>query len=75
MASVEEIAALIGVEHDDVAFLDEASHADRRSLVEAFERAARARDSELRAAVDKALGFIPRPLRGRVLKLLGGGRG
>ncbi|MDE0803296.1 MAG: hypothetical protein OSA99_08225 [Acidimicrobiales bacterium] len=75
MASVGEIAARIGVEEDDVAFLDAADPADRQALVEAIDAAGLARDRELLDAVDNALKFVPRPLRGRVLKLIGGGRG
>ncbi len=73
--SAKDIADLVGVGTDDVAFLDRASAADRTALRNAVDQAGRARDAELREAVDKALGFVPRPLRGRVLKMLGGGRG
>lgn len=75
MAEVEEIAERVGLGIDDVSFLAAASAADRKALVDAIDRAGRARDAELRDAVDNALGFVPRPLRGRVMKLLGGGRG
>ncbi|WP_436795435.1 hypothetical protein [Actinospongicola halichondriae] len=75
MATVGEIAGVVGLDEDACAFLGAASVAERRSLVAAIERAAKDRDRELRAAVDHALGFIPRPLRGRVLKMLGGSRG
>ena len=40
-------------------------------LARAIDEAARARDEELRLAVDGALGFVPRPLRGRIVKMLG----
>lgn len=74
-ASVEAIAALVGVDGDDVAFLADAAETDRMALLRAVADAGKERDVELREAVDKALGFVPRPLRGRVLKMLGGGRG
>lgn len=75
MASVGEVAALVGLEEGDVAFLDAATPADRQALVDAIGSAGRERDRELRDAVDDALKFVPRPLRGRVLKMIGGGRG
>ena len=75
MASVGEVAALVGVDEDAISFLEGASPADLESLGDAIAAAGRARDAELREAVDNALKFIPRPLRGRVVKMLGGGRG
>ncbi len=75
MATVGELAAALGLDEAACAFLGDASVTDRRSLADAIERAGKDRDRELRTAVDQALGFVPRPLRGRVLKMLGGGRG
>lgn len=75
MASVGEVAALVGLEEGEVAFLGAATTADRQALVDAIESAGRERDRELLDAVDDALKFVPRPLRGRVLKMIGGGRG
>lgn len=75
MATVGELAALVGLDEDDVAFLEEADPVERQALADAIQAAGRARDRELRDAVDNALKFVPRPLRGRVMKLIGGGRG
>lgn len=75
MTSVGELAALVGLDDGEAAFLERATPADRQALADAIEAAGRARDAELVDAVDKALKFVPRPLRGRVMKLIGGGRG
>lgn len=74
-ASVGDIATELRVDETDLAFLDDATAAQRRELLDAITAAAAARDLELRRAVDDALSFIPKPLRGRVVKLLRGGRG
>lgn len=71
MTSLGELAESLGVDEDDVAFLADASAKERDALVTAVRAAGAARDEELRQAVDRSLGFIPRPLRGRVMKLLG----
>ncbi len=71
MGDLGEFAAALGVDEQDVAFLEEAAEAERAALVSAVRAAGASRDEELRQAVDRALGFIPRPLRGRVMKLLG----
>lgn len=75
MASVGELAAELRIDEAELAFLADASPAERSALFDAIRTAAATRDRELRDAVDGALGFIPRPLRGRVVKLLRGGRG
>ena len=75
MATVAEVAELVGLREGEVAFLESAAPADRQALIDAIESAGRARDRELRDAVDEALKFVPRPLRGRVLKMIGGGGG
>jgi hypothetical protein len=73
MTSLGDIADLVGLDESEVAFLDAATPAQRAALVSAIESAGRSRDAALRDAVDDALGFVPRPLRGRVVKMLGGG--
>ncbi len=75
MASVRDVAAELRVADDEVAFLAECDPGQRAVLLAAIREAAETRDRELREAVDGALGFIPKPLRGRVMKLLGAGRG
>lgn len=75
MATTGDIAAELRTDEREVAFLDGLGAPERSMLLETIREAAAIRDDELRAAVDGALGFIPRPLRGRVVKLLGGGRG
>jgi hypothetical protein len=74
MTSLGDIADLVGLDESEVAFLDTATPAQRAALVSAIESAGRSRDVALRDAVDDALGFVPRPLRGRVVRMLGGGR-
>lgn len=70
MTSLGDLAESLGVDEADVAFLADAPAKDRDALVTAVRAAGAARDEELRQAVDRSLGFIPRPLRGRVMKLL-----
>lgn len=71
MSEMDDLAGALGVDDDDVAFLADASTQEKEALVTAVRAARAARDEELRQAVDRSLGFIPRPLRGRVMKMLG----
>lgn len=71
MSEVNDLAGALGVDDVDVAFLADASTQEKEALVTAVRAARAARDEELRQAVDRSLGFIPRPLRGRVMKMLG----
>lgn len=63
------------VEESEIGFLDLAQPDDRARLLAAIRSAAETRDRELRDAVDSALGFIPKPLRGRIVTLLRARRG
>lgn len=75
MSAVEELADELGTDADTLSFLREADEVDVRDLLDAYRDARAARERELRDAVDGALGVVPRPLRGRVRKLIAGRRG
>jgi hypothetical protein len=75
MSAVEELADELGTDTESLSFLLDADEADVRELLDAYRAARSAREQELRDAVDRALGVVPRPLRGRVRKLIGGRRG
>lgn len=75
MSVVDELADELGTDTESLSFLLEAEEADVRDLLDAYRAARSAREQELRDAVDRALGIVPRPLRGRVRKLIGGRRG
>lgn len=74
MTTVGDIAAELGVAESELAYLEDVSADERHALLGVIHAAALQRDRELREAVDGALGFVPKPLRGRVVKLLRGGR-
>ena len=75
MSVVDELADELGTDTESLSFLLDADEADVRDLLDAYRAARSAREQELRDAVDRALGVVPRPLRGRVRKLIGGRRG
>ena len=75
MSAVEELADELGTDADTLSFLRDADEADVRDLLAACRDARAARERELADAVDGALGVVPRPLRGRVRKLIAGRRG
>ncbi len=68
-ASVDDLVAA-GLDADAVAFLADADPAERGALLDALDGARRRRARELAEAVDAALGFVPRPLRGRLVRAL-----
>ena len=75
MSAVEELADELGTDAETISFLRDADEADVRDLLDAYRAARVGRERELRDAVDGALGVIPRPLRGRVRRLIAGRRG
>ena len=75
MSALSELADELDTDAETLSFLRDADEADVRDLLDAYRDARAARDRELRDAVDGALGVVPRPLRGRVRKLIAGRRG
>ncbi len=69
---LDDLAADAGVPRDAVAFLDDASSDEIVVLRAAIQRARAEREAELGRAVDRALAFVPWPLRRQIRRLLGG---
>ena len=74
---IARLAGTVGVARSELAMLEGFSTADVSMLADAVERAFLVQRAEVDQSLDSALGFIPRPLRGRARRLLfpGGGRG
>lgn len=75
MASVADLARELRVDERELTFLSTCPAEDRARLLATIRTAAETRDREIKAAVDASLRFVPRPLRGRVVKLVRGSRG
>lgn len=73
MAALDDLAGATGLDASSLAFLEDDDEHDVAALAEAVRVARARRDAELRAAIERAFGVVPRPLRARIRKLLGGG--
>lgn len=69
-ASATRIATTLRIPAARLAALDHHAEADVAVLADAVDAAVQAQTAELDAALEKALRFIPRPLRGRARSLL-----
>lgn len=74
---IGRLAGLVDVRREDLAALEQFSDADVSGFADAVQRAFQVQRAEVDESLESALGFVPRPLRGRARKLLfpGDGRG
>lgn len=74
---IGRLARIVGVARCELAVLEGFGTTEVAGLADAVERAFRVQRAEVDESLDSALGFIPRPIRGRARRLLfpGGGHG
>ena len=73
---VTRLAELLRVPATDLSALSRFSAAETATLADVVEEAMRVQATEFAAALEAAVGVVPRPLRGTARKMLfGGGRG
>ena len=70
MTAREELAAELGVEAADLAFLDDLDEAQVALVLAGFRAATERQQEQIDAAVREALQHIPRVLRGPIHKML-----
>ena len=74
---IARLAGLVHVDRQELTVLAQFPDAQVSAFTDAVQRAFQVQRAEVDESLESALGFIPRPLRGRARKLLfpGGGRG